>query len=116
MRIVTTISEFKEEVKIIDDWRRLHKLGLFCKTSSRGAFELSETDEMIDFCKQNPQFHIVSTFPDGLTWNRFHPKAETYYLAEGNPEPYFVLDVRFEEDGMLEEILGCRIPLFVPDE
>lgn len=116
MRIVTNYLEFAEEVKMIDDWWRLRDMGLTCRTSIMGAFLRSETDDMRDFCEHNPQFHIVSFCPDGFVWNRFHPEANAYYLAEGNADPHLVLDFRIEVEESLEELFGGGFSLSEPDE
>lgn len=104
MRILTSYFEFAAEVKMILDSFRLHDMGLICSTSLAGFFIPLEVDDLIAFCQDNPSFHIVSGCTNGLVWNRYHPDGNVYNLAEGNPDPKMVLDLRIEEDEILADI------------
>lgn len=116
MRIVTTYFEFAAEVKMIHDWWRLRDFGVPPRTSSNGAFVRLETDALREFCEHNSQYHIVSFCPDGFGWNRFHPKANAYWLAEGDSDPNLLLDWRFESEQIWEDLCENGLPLTEPGE
>lgn len=112
MRIVTSFFEFETEVKTIIDGYRLRDMGLVSQFSMNGKFYPCEVDELKDFCEHHPKFHIVSYGRNWVMWNRYHPEGYLYRLAEGNPDPNFMLDYRVEAEEQWEDWLanGFRLP------
>ena len=58
--------------------------------SQTGAFQQSETTSLLDFCAQNPEYHIVTYTSDHRYINRYVPDQRVYRLATGDKNPYLV--------------------------
>lgn len=108
MRITTDWFEFAGEVGMIWDSFRLRDLGIICSTSLVGAIIPAEIDDVIHFCEHDRAFHIVTFCLSGFVWNRHHPDGNSFMLAEGNPDPNFVLDFREGRFEVLEEIFSSK--------
>lgn len=93
MRITTSYSEFVRDVKIIFDPMRLKSLGLELG-EAMGSFWPSEMEDVLDFCAQNPEFHIVSSMGEGIFINRYDTRGKLFNLAEGDSDPDYMADRR----------------------
>ncbi|MBM4252914.1 MAG: hypothetical protein FJ146_13160 [Deltaproteobacteria bacterium] len=60
-----------------------------------GEFRSCHAQSLLDFCRSNPEYHIVSGFQLKV-FNKFVPNARIYYLADGDSDPdlYFELGTR----------------------
>ena len=56
-----------------------------------GEFLAHQVQSLIDFCRSNPDYHIISGF-QGKVYNKFEPEARIYYLADGDADPDLLLD------------------------
>ncbi len=108
MRITTEWDEFAGEVKMIWDSFRLRDLGIICSTNFVGTIIPAEIDDVIHFCEQNRAFHIVSFCHSGFVWNRYCADGDSFMLAEGNPDPNFVLDLREARFQALDDLSSLR--------
>ena len=50
---------------------------------------------LTEFCKVNPEFHIV-TKHEGKVYNRLVPEYDQFYFADGDPDPSLEAVVNFE--------------------
>ncbi len=51
-----------------------------------GDFAVEKIPMLFQFCKDNPEFHIMSD-KDGCIYNQFVEGAKHYFLANGDPTP-----------------------------
>ncbi|MCX6117447.1 MAG: hypothetical protein NT027_07895, partial [Proteobacteria bacterium] len=52
-----------------------------------GFFFPHRLDELKQYCKSHPQFHIMSLLPSAVKVNMPIPDAKYYQLAEGDSDP-----------------------------
>lgn len=103
VRVTTDRVEFALEVKKVRDYRVLAKFWLWPE-SLVGYFVEKNVDQLLEFCAWDKTYHIVSSF-GGVTVNRYYPGAVHYWLAEGNPDPDYVLDDRADAKWILADLL-----------
>ena len=89
--IIEDIPTFNRRVGMISFSHKLIPLGFHLKMSD-GLFDESHLDELLDFCKQNKNYHIVTITGDFHYTNRFIPGYRFYKLAKGDSNPNLVLD------------------------
>jgi len=81
MKIVHKIREFYEITKPIRRWDEV--IVDLKPDYQSSAFDNSRAEELITYCKKNPQFHIISIKND-VYYNRFMAKADLFMIAEGD--------------------------------
>jgi len=89
IELVVESDTFHKAVKIIVDPDELHWLG-FDPFSQIGAFQQSDIPSLLDFCQQNPEYHVVTYTSDHRYVNRYVPDQRVYRLATGEKNPYLV--------------------------
>ena len=47
----------------------------------------SEVGVILTFCRENPEYHVISMTESGRLENRFVPDSGVYYLAKGDKNP-----------------------------
>ncbi|MBF0441361.1 MAG: hypothetical protein HQK54_05605 [Oligoflexales bacterium] len=52
----------------------------------------SEAEALLQFCKENPEYHIISA-TNGRFENRYVPSRNVYMLAKSDKDPNFILDM-----------------------
>ena len=55
-----------------------------------GRFLPNRLEELVEYCRANPQYHIVSYLGDFLYVNRYIDNAHFYFLAEGDDDRHLV--------------------------
>ena len=84
--VIDDPQEFHRRVGVIVPSPRLKPLGL-SPFSFSGAFNGSEVAELLEFCGEDPAYHIVSMPPSGWYVNRYIPGCNVYFLARGDAYP-----------------------------
>lgn len=78
---------------------RLASIGLEPSLLIGGFFE-ADVAILLKFCKDNPQYHIVSIISAALRVNHFISGGKCYYLADGDDDP--TLRLEFPPETMKE--------------
>jgi len=88
MKFTHSSSEFMKVVGIIHGDIKIKALGLepCCIT---GDFCRAHVEPALEYCKNNPDFHIISFNRNGY-FNRFVEGSSSYGIAEGDPNPHIV--------------------------
>lgn len=66
---------------------------------ANGAFLQKGIQTLQKFCKENPQYHIISVQQNKPIVNRYLENSHHYYLANGNADPRLV-GIWSEEDSV----------------
>ena len=74
-----------------------------------GHFEPRKVQTLIDFCAENPEYHILSC-NDHKIYNKYIANANFYYLADGDQEPDLLFD--FEARLSIEDFLQVGHVMF----
>ena len=83
---------FYARTGLIFSYLQLEKIG-FQMESFSGFFTASRLDELFDFCKREPSYHIISIARPGRYENRYISSKKLYYLGDGDKNPELVLDL-----------------------
>ena len=75
--------QFHRKVGMILCIDRLTAMGL-CPRNAVGNFWKCDVGTLLDYCKKNPEYHIVTIIQPGLEINRFEPDGFRYHLADGD--------------------------------
>lgn len=79
-----------------------------------GAFLPERREELFEFCKKNPAFHIMSKVQPWIMYNFYVPETYYYYVCYGDPNPNLILvdenfmSVRLHSD--TKDLLDCQFP------
>ncbi len=73
----------------------------------RGIFPPQNSAELINFCKKNPEYHIVSYVNSNMKVNKYIPGASFYFLADGDPNPQLLYSTALSDEEL--EIFELRI-------
>ena len=76
-----------------------------------GEFWSGSVQLLIGFCEANPGYHIISN-SDGKVFNKFIPKADVYYLADGDTDPDLMIDLWAALK--VQDFLEIRHTMFTP--
>ena len=91
IELIVDICEFYERVGMVAPYTALERLGL--ATNLCFSFYWAEDlPQLLDFCRDNPEYHIISSDTPGRLVNRYLPGAKTYSLAKGDRNPNLVLN------------------------
>ena len=77
---------FKERTGTILWYEDLLELGLEPRNVAASFYE-SDCNLLQSFCRENPEFHIVTRISDYLTVNKFVPGNHLFRLARGDQDP-----------------------------
>lgn len=104
MNVTCNYHSFCRQVGMIFHVPDLKQLGLQTENIG-GAFRGDDVDDLLDFCAQNPQFHVVTSLGKGMYVNRYHSKGLSFFLANGDRSPDLMLNASFllESMGLLNE-------------
>ena len=58
-----------------------------------GFFMVTQTSELLQFCEDNPNYHILTMTRPGYYENRYVPDQMVYHLANGEKNPNLVLNL-----------------------
>lgn len=59
-----------------------------------GSFSGERAEELLEFCRRNPSFHIVSIVDPCIAVNRYIAGANVYFLSEGESDPNLYFDIK----------------------
>ena len=79
-------EDFLKTTKQIWQDKLLRPYGI-ASCGTHGQFEPDRFEELLQFCKENPEFHVVSSVKD-RDLNYAVPDALFYRLALGNKDPF----------------------------
>lgn len=105
MRLTFDNSEFIRRVRWISDHERLERLG-FTTCSPMGSFFPSAAQQLLDFCAEHPEYHVVSYLGDGIFVNHYDPNAGVYKLADGDKDPNYKLNAMQAIRGVVSFLFG----------
>ena len=89
--VIADINEFYTRVHTISNDEELRFLG-FNVDSVVGTFHEEDLADLKQFCKDNPEFHIVTQTHPGRHVNRLIEKSDHYTLADGDANPNLILN------------------------
>jgi len=85
------LSAFYRRVGKIWMYEELMFLGLEPELLN-GLFGSQASQLLLDFCTGEPGYHIVSCQGFKI-YNKYMPNANGYYLADGDSDPYLMVDL-----------------------
>jgi len=91
IELYVSYSDFNRRVGLINNYYDLESLGLKGHDFS-GCFMCDDLGQLIKFCRQNRQYHIVSCDGPGRSVNRLIHGKDYYMLANGDKDPALVLN------------------------
>ena len=87
VELILDAEAFHKAVRIIVDRDEILWLG-FDPFSQIGSFRQRDVPSLLEFCVNNPEYHIV-TYTSGHRYvNRYVPDQRVYMLATGDKNPY----------------------------
>ena len=103
--ITDEVDVFTRRTGLLWSQWQVEKLG-FHREEISGMFGDSSVGMLLEFCAENPEYHIVSA-SCGRFENRYFPHKNVYMLAEGDNSPNLVLDMCLKKDPnlLMEEML-----------
>jgi hypothetical protein len=89
---IKSMREFKSRVAMLwsDDYEE-RELEAF-PSSVLGGFFNYRRDEFLALARLHPEYHIVTCLSDRIFVNGFVEGGQSYYLAEGDPDPTLIYD------------------------
>jgi len=88
VKYINQIEEFSRLVKPIMSWS-FREIDEIRPDIGCGFFSTGRKDRLIEFCRKNTQFHIIS-HKHGKIYNDCLDDADAYSIAEGNADPALV--------------------------
>ena len=89
--IADDAETFSERTGPLWNYSELNGLG-FRMFSFTGAFWPSDVPMLLDYCKKNPCYHIISITASGIYKNCYMPDQRLYVLGDGDSNPDFELN------------------------
>ena len=88
MKVIPTFKEFVRRTTFLFDYE-FEDVSIE-PDSVMGAFHNHRHDELIKFCKANPEHHVISVVKGCLWFNKPMKDATSFYLGIGDAEPSLV--------------------------
>ncbi len=88
MIIIPTLLEFRRRTSVLVDYE-FEDVNII-PDSIIGVFNHHRLEELLKFCKENPDYHIISEVSYSLYFNKVLPQAEQFYLGQGDANPDLV--------------------------
>ena len=89
IELIVASEDFNRRVGLINNYYDLEWLGLsghdFC-----GAFEFGFLPQLIQFCEDNPEYHLLTCDGPGRLLNRLVQGKSFYKIGNGDTEPALV--------------------------
>ena len=91
IELIVESEEFNRRVGLITNFYDIEWLGLsghdFC-----GSFRCCFLPQLIQFCKDNPEYHILTSDGPGRLINRLVYGKDFYKIGDGDTDPALVLN------------------------
>ena len=91
-KITDDANLFYQRTGLISHFEELLSLG-FARSDYSGAFWGPQVEALINYCKNDPCYHIITITVPGRYENRYIPGKNLYYLADGDQNPTLILDL-----------------------
>ena len=113
MTLMVDTNEFYDRVGLVWNYYELEWLG-FKPFDYSGNFDPEELPQLLDFCRLNPEYHIVSGFKGGRMINKLIPEARGYWLANGDRDPSLMFNFLLNPNLplVMEEIITAASAVF----
>ena len=85
MKVIRDFKEFYIRVKPLR-FDQFDGLGID-PSREFGDFYVDRLDDLLKFCKNNPQYHIISNLSSGVSLNSPSLAAYSYELGQGDSDP-----------------------------
>ena len=108
-----SMDEFERRVGLISDYEELSWLGFnidnFC-----GIFHPWRLAELLDFCRLNCDYHVVTGIGPGRYINRCVPDGGSYFLARGTKNPGLMVNYLLDPEWplILEDGISAALAVF----
>jgi len=77
-----------------------------------GLIVKERMNELIAFCRVNPELHIISMMPNGSMVNRVSPDAEYFVVGDGDSNPRLVA----KDKDVLQGVLKFKYKLLAKEK
>ena len=104
VELIVNYDEFYRRVGLVTNYYDLEWLG-FSGHDFAGSFNSCHLPQLLTFCDQNPDHHIVSVVEPGRYVNKFVKGSRSYKLADKDKDPSIILN----------HLLDPKWPLVVED-
>ena len=84
-------AAFCDRTGLLWNFLELQSMG-FQREDCTGAFSSKDVSLLLDHCRRNPGYHIISIIGQGHYVNRYIPDQRWYYLGDGDTNPILVLN------------------------
>lgn len=109
MKVIGNLKEFRRRtILVVDlDFEFIN----ITPNSRLGIFNRERLSELVDFCKDNPEYHIISFLENGgVEINDAVEAAALYMLGRGDKDPDLMYVPRLSDDARADlEILKFNI-------
>lgn len=106
MRVTYDCDEFDRQTGMICDPEKVRSLGLYTKDVI-ASFYKSDVQDLLDFCAENPKYHIVTILTPSIYVNRYDDRASMFHLANGDQDPNYMLNLTGQWGWIYEEVFKC---------
>jgi len=108
IEMIVDIVEFYDRVGIVGSYKELAWLG-FELDNFGGIFRSKDHPQLLRFCEENPEYHVVTCTEPGRFVNHYVPNQRLYKLAKGDSYPHIpVLRCRYRVSGIFRDTWGPR--------
>ena len=91
IELIVDMDEFCRRVGLVSSHVELEWLG-FKMESFGGTLRARRLPELLAFCAENPEYHIMTYTDLGRIANKYVPDKDLYFLAKGDKNPCLVLN------------------------
>ena len=107
IELMIDIHQYFRRVGMISDFRELAWLG-FDMGIYLSIFSQHLTAQLLTFCRENPEYHVVTSVDPGRWVNKYVPDCRCYKLANGDKNPNLVLNPLVSpERALVDEEVIC---------
>ena len=86
VELMVDIHQYFRRVGMISDFRELAWLG-FDMGIYLSIFPQHLAAQLLTFCRENPEYHVVTSVDPGRWVNKYVPDCRCYKLANGDKNP-----------------------------
>ncbi len=107
VELMVDIHQYFRRVGMISDFRELAWLG-FDMGIYLSIFPQHLAAQLLTFCRENPEYHVVTSVDPGRWVNKYVPDCRCYKLANGDKNPNLVLNPLVSpERALVDEEVIC---------